>query len=491
MNEPASPAPLDVLSSLGCPSVLVVGDLILDRYCWGTVDRISPEAPVPVLRFERSEDRLGGAAAVAMLLQSLGCLATCCGVVGTDAEGETIRTLLSGEGVDACVIEPDSTRPTTVKQRFLSSPHGHAQLLRVDRESVAPISQRTYEALASGLVERIAASQAVLISDYGKGVCTPRLLEFIVATAKARGVPVIVDPARGAAYRCYEGVDIIVPNRIEAQAASAQSISNHHEAASAGKLLCGRHGIRATIIKLDSDGMLLVESNGRSKHFPTRARAVYDITGAGDAVLAVLGLCIAERVPLDIACPLANSAGGVQVERVGVARITREDLRRDLQSDCGNHWNSQTPSKFMSLAAAAGLSKSWRQAGLRVIFTNGCFAAVHAGHVAYLREASRLGDRLIVAANSEASIRRLKGDRPIIFDSDRANLLAALDFVDAVLLFDEDTPQAVLEAIRPDVLVKGGTTETVVGREFVESYGGCVRILAAVPGVSTTQLLGR
>ncbi len=490
-----------VLDSLRDARVLVLGDLILDRYTWGQPERVSPEAPVPILRFQEHEDRLGGAAAVAVLSKALGGHVTCLGMVGTDAAGETLLQLLGAADIDAENCHVDTHRQTTVKQRFLSRQHGHAQLLRLDCESREPAPGAVVAQWMKRLSSLISASDAILVSDYGKGVCSRSLLRAVIQTAAEHHRPVLVDPARGAQYSAYGGAMLMVPNRAETENATRMRIATPCDAAEAGSALCRRFRLEASVVKLDAQGLVLAFPNGTGQHFSTRPRAVFDITGAGDSVLAMLGFCLAQQVPLEQACQFANVAGGLQVERIGVAPITREDIRRDLTfrpspelgGSAPNGWHHGSPfepaTKLVSLSRAATVAAEARSVGRRVVFTNGCFAAVHAGHVAYLREARSLGEVLIVAVNSAASIRRLKGECAIIPDADRLALLASLDFVDYVLLFEEDTPLRLIECIRPDFLVKGGTTESVLGRELVEGYGGVVRILSALPGVSTSDLL--
>lgn len=475
------------LDQLGTPRICVVGDLILDRYVWGIAERVSPEAPVPVLRFESEEDRLGGAAAVACLASSLGAQVQCIGVVGNDEAGGSLSSLLSQAGVCSKCVAIETERPTTVKQRFLSRRHGHMQLLRLDREATSPVSKVTEKSLAEILPTVIAHSQVIAISDYCKGVCSESFLQALLKVSRDLGRPTVVDPARGVNYSRYAGATLLAPNRAEMEAATGQRLHSPSDAMEIGVRWARKWNVETLLIKLDQQGLVLCFVDGQAIHFASKVRAVCDITGAGDTVLAVVAMALSSGAPLEIACRLANCAGGLQVERIGVATISRNELRDDLKRD-EEGANSRAEGVIVDLAEAMCRSQELRANGQRVIFTNGCFAALHAGHIAYLREASCLGDYLIVAVNSTASIRRLKGERPIIPDADRIRLLAALDFVDCVLLFDEDTPEQLLREIRPTVLVKGGTTDTIVGREIVEAYGGSVVRLGALPGVSTTEL---
>lgn len=498
MRSPPNSDLLSALERLGRPRILVLGDLMLDQYCWGNAERVSPEAPVVVLRADQSESRLGGAANVCNMLRGLEAEVVCCGVLGEDAEGQTVVRMLADAGVDVSGALVDSGRPTTVKHRFVgraANRHAH-QILRVDREARQPIGSHLQGNLAAAISRKLSDCAAAIVADYGKGVCTPDLLRILIEMARGDGKPLLVDPHCGGDYRVYQRATVLTPSRREAEFATGYRVARPDDAMVAGEKLCRELALDAVIVTIDSDGLVLVQGADQT-HFPTRARAVYDITGAGDVVLAVLGMCLAENLPYEVACRLANIAGGLEVERLGVARVTREDIRSDLElassrdsSEGGGAMGRVGGGKIVSGKTAARIAAEARRAGHKVVFTNGCFAALHAGHVAYLREARMLGDLLIVAINCTESVRRLKGDRPIIPDADRAAMLAALDFVNHVLVFDEDTPNGLLEAIRPDVLVKGGTTDAVVGREIVEAYGGRVLILAATRGVSTTKLLG-
>jgi D-beta-D-heptose 7-phosphate kinase/D-beta-D-heptose 1-phosphate adenosyltransferase len=487
---------LAVLRNLGCPHVLVLGDLILDRYTWGRAERISPEAPVPVLLQERTAERPGGAAGVSAMLAALGADVACLGLVGSDAEGETLRKLLSSEGVTAWHGIIDPVRPTTLKHRFLSAQLSHAQLLRVDRESSAPLDAHLAAKLADDWSPQLSSYDTILVSDYGKGFCVQGLLQAILARSRELGIPVVVDPARSADYSKYRGASIIKPNRQQCAHVTGRVIDTPAAAGAAGHEICRTWDVACAVVTLDRDGLVVAARDQQVLHLPARRQSVYDITGAGDTVLALLGLGLGARLPLDRAAALAVIAGGVQVQHVGVTRISRDQLAEELSlaADLTTHQrhcakSAGRNSKLTDGPGAALVAAAARQAGRRVVFTNGCFAALHAGHVAYLREARSLGDVLIVALNSSDSIRRLKGDRPIIRDEDRLHLMAALEFVDYVLLFDDDTPHRLLSDIRPDVLVKGGTTDVVIGREIVEAYGGQIHTLAPVPGISTTRLV--
>jgi D-beta-D-heptose 7-phosphate kinase/D-beta-D-heptose 1-phosphate adenosyltransferase len=444
---------------------------------------------VILLKADAREDRLGGAGNVCHMLRGLEAEVTCAGVVGDDLEGATVRRLLEDTRVNSASVITDPTRPTTTKERFIgraANRHPH-QILRVDNEVNTPLDASLSAKLLGRLTSAMADHDIVLVSDYDKGVCTPELLQGVIAAARRLGVPVIVDPLRGATYDQYHGATTMTPNRLETELATGRKIETPEHAAAAGHELCQRLGLEHAIITLDRDGMTVVEPDGRWELFPTRARAVYDITGAGDMVLATIGVCYAAGASVADAVRLANVAAGLEVEKIGVAVVTLDEMRCELLA--GRHGDGV---KVVTLEQMEVLARSHRQQGRKVVFTNGCFDLLHVGHVTYLQEAADLGDVLIVAANSDESVRRLKGpSRPVIGENERARMLAALACVDHVLVFDEDTPMEMLRRIRPDVLVKGGTyaVDEVVGHEVVEAYGGEVRVTSVIGGVSTTKIL--
>lgn len=520
------------------PRLLVIGDLILDRYTWGDAERVSPEAPVMVLRVDRREVRLGGAASVAMLLRALGADVTLAGVVGDDSEGRTLQALLDDEKIKVVGKVPapsqslrdergprhttmspelptaelrptvlaDPSRPTTVKERFIgraANRHPH-QILRVDQETREPIGAVLETILVQAIFDTLGERSlidAVLISDYAKGVCTPRLLQTVIAAACERDIPVIVDPALVADYACYRGATVLKPNRRQAELATGMKISSPADAFAAATALLQELQIPAAVITLDALGMVVaVELGGGESgdlpsytHLPTRQRTIYDITGAGDMVLAALGFCVASGMPLKEAARVANVAAGLEVERFGVGPVTRDELQAALVLESLNQGEERRPhSKVGSLSQIVERIAGDRAAGKRIVFTNGCFDLLHRGHLACLHEAAALGGVLIVAVNSDASVRLLKGpSRPVLDENDRAAMLSALSCVDHVIVFDDATPHRLLEAIRPDVLVKGGTTGEIVGREVVEAYGGEVRHVGEAPGISTSHIVSK
>ncbi|MEX0818038.1 MAG: bifunctional heptose 7-phosphate kinase/heptose 1-phosphate adenyltransferase [Pirellulaceae bacterium] len=511
--------------------VLVLGDLILDRYTWGNAERVSPEAPVLVLRADEHEVRPGGAASVAMLLRHLDATVMLAGVVGDDAAGQALLKILHDEQVDQDLVCCVSGRPTTTKERFVgraANRHPH-QILRVDHETREAIHAETVSRLRDGILQRITEHTVIIISDYGKGVCTPELLNAIIHAAHDCGIPVVVDPARITDYSRYRHASLVTPNREEAELATDIPIESSADALNAGRTLVEQAGIGAAFITLDRDGIAVVDGGDEEsgQHIePAVARDVYDITGAGDMVVAVAGLCQAAGWPLGETARLANMAAGLEIEQLGIAPVTwgqiaeryaaanacnagrvarPEALRRawsggDKATNAHRHAHpcglsvppDRAPDKIATLPRLSQLVAEYRTAGKSIVFTNGCFDLLHVGHVTYLQEAAELGDVLIVAINSDAGVRRLKGpQRPVIGQSDRAAILASLACVDHVLIFDEPTPHRLLDGLRPDVLVKGGTTREVVGRELVEAYGGRVCTTPAAAGTSTTDIITR
>jgi D-beta-D-heptose 7-phosphate kinase/D-beta-D-heptose 1-phosphate adenosyltransferase len=479
------------LETLGNPRVLVVGDLVLDRYIWGFAERISQEAPVPLLRADQREHRLGGAASVATMLRSLGAEVRLMGGVGRDAEADLVRQMLAEQGIDDRLVLPQDDRTTTTKERYIGRAQDRhpQQMIRVDYEVRDPIQAMVEARLHVELPAVMAWAEVVLISDYGKGICTPTLLRAVIDAAQTSGVRVVVDPIRSSDYSCYRGVHCMTPNRLEAQLASGMTIVRAEDALLVGKRLVETLAMEAVLITLDRDGMALVRADGRAELLPTRPRQVYDITGAGDMVLAVVGLCLANGADYDEAAALGNVAGGLEVEKFGAALLTREEVLRDLV----DHHRPEG-SKILDRDRLASEVHRRRLAGQSIVFTNGCFDILHPGHVRLLRHAATLGDFVVVGVNSDASVRRLKGSsRPINPVEARAEVLSALEPVDALTVFDEDTPLELIAAIRPDVLVKGGDyrPDEVVGRAEVEAAGGRVVLIPLVEGHSTTTTVQR
>jgi D-beta-D-heptose 7-phosphate kinase/D-beta-D-heptose 1-phosphate adenosyltransferase len=477
------------LQQVGQPALLATGDILLDRTTWGNAERISPEAPVLVLRADRREAHAGGAGSVATMLRALDARVQAVGAVGDDEAGQEVERCLAEAGVHAggvCVV---LGRTTPRAERLIgraAQRHAH-QILRVDDGCAAPLPEETQARLLDTAVAAIPQCQALVISDYGYGACSPRLLRTAIDAGRQHGCPVLIDPGENADYAHYRGAALVTPNRRQAQAASGIEIRQPKDALLAGCSLCDRFGLEAVAIKLDRDGLALITTDGQEHLFPTRARSVYDVTGARDMVLAVFGLCLAGRMPLEQAAPLANLAAGLKLERLGAAGVGRDELQAEVAGQ-----EPTVAGKLTTLDQMTRLAEAYRHQGRKIVFTNGCFDLLHVGHVTYLQQAAAMGDVLVVAINSDASVRTLKGpQRPIYDQHVRASMLGALDCVDHLLIFDDATPHALLWALRPDVLVKGGTytPDQVVGREVVLAYGGRVCVAGMVGGVSTTAIV--
>jgi D-beta-D-heptose 7-phosphate kinase/D-beta-D-heptose 1-phosphate adenosyltransferase len=487
----------ELVRNLGQPRVLVIGDVMLDRYVWGNAQRISQEAPVILLHADRREERLGGASSVATLLRALGARVALAGVVGADADGERIRRSLVDLGIDDESVLIDADRPSTVKERYIGRAQQRhpQQMLRVDYEVRDPLAEAREDRLNQAIARQLRRADIVLISDYDKGVCTPRVLAATIATARARGLRVLADPIRGSDYRKYHGCSTVTPNRLEAGLATGRIVGDTTSALASAAQLREQLDLEAAIVTLDKEGMALAHADGRTVVFPTRPRQVYDITGAGDMVLAVLGMALAAGADYDPAIRLANVAGGLEVEKIGVATVTRDEILRDLlHAGQRRSEHGSGSEKVHSLEGLLAELDGRRALGQRVAFTNGCFDVLHAGHVQYLQEARAQADLLVVGLNSDAGVRALKGPgRPVNGVEARALVLTALEAVDYLVLFEEPTPLELIRAIRPDVVVKGADyrREDVVGAEFVESYGGRVHLAPLREGYSTTRLLQR
>ncbi len=471
------------LSRLNHINALVIGDLMLDEYLWGKAERISPEAPVQVVDVTREDLRLGGAGNVVNNLVALGCRVAVVSVLGEDGDGRLLRSLLAAQGIAVDGIFSDPGRVTSRKTRVLA---GNQQMLRIDRESKDPISGDLARRLLNHVRAIADRFQVILVSDYLKGVLTDFLLRELIALGRERGIPVVIDP-KGDDYAKYRGATLLTPNRKEAQKASGVAIVDEASLLKAGRALRERLELDALVLTRSEEGMSLFMGDGRELHMPTKAREVFDVSGAGDTVLSVIGVGLAAGLSLEQAAAVSNLAAGVVVGKVGTSTVSPEEI---LQAVGAAHADSDL--KIRNREALAMLLERERQRGKRIVFTNGCFDLLHVGHVKYLQAARRLGDLLVLGLNSDASIRRLKGpNRPLISQDERAHILAALDCIDYVVIFDEDTPLELIRLLRPDILVKGGdyTPEGVVGKEIVESYGGRVELIQFVDGKSTTGIV--
>jgi D-beta-D-heptose 7-phosphate kinase/D-beta-D-heptose 1-phosphate adenosyltransferase len=425
------------------------------------------------------------------MLRALGAEVRLIGGVGSDHEAGVVRQMVRDHGIDGRLVFSLEDRPTTLKERYVGRAQDRhpQQMIRVDYEIRDPIPATVEAGLHAQLTESIAWADVLLISDYDKGVCTPTLLEAVICHSRAAGVKVVADPIRSSNYSRYRGVHCMTPNRLEAQLATGMSISRPEDALRVGQRLVDLLGLEAVLVTLDRDGMALVRADGRAEVVPTRPRQVYDITGAGDMVLAVVGLCLADGADYDEAAALGNVAGGLEVEKFGVALLSREELLHDLI-----HHHRPGGSKILDLNHLRAEARRRREAGQKIVFTNGCFDLLHLGHVRLLRQAAALGDYLVVGLNSDASVQRLKGPtRPLNDEQARGEILSALEAVDAVTIFTQDTPLDLIKAIVPDILVKGGdySPDQVVGRKEVEAAGGRLVVIPLVEGHSTSSLVRR
>jgi len=477
------------LAAFGSPRVALVGDFMLDRYVYGDVERISPEAPVPVLRVNSREVRAGGAGSVAAALQALGARTLCLGATGQDADGKELRELLAATGADVSGLVPCPDRCTTVKTRLVGlaqqkSPH---QMLRVDDEPPPAADRDWPDALRAAWRKALRAADIVAVQDHNKGLVTDRTCRALLSDARAARVRAIVDPARVSDYGRYRGAAALLPNRWETALASGMTLSDEASLRRAATRLMEAAEAEAVLVKLDRDGMYLLERGSPGRAIGTRPRAVYDSTGAGDATLAMFVTAMAGGCSFREAAVLANVAGGLEVEQFGVVPIPRAQAVAEVERMAGLRG-----SKVLDRQTLRAEIERRRRAGQTVVFTNGCFDLLHTGHLMHLRQAAELGSCLVVALNSDESVRRLKGPpRPLIAQNERAEILAALECVDYVTVFDEDTPVALLETLRPDVLVKGGETENIVGAEVVTAYGGKVQRLRRLDAVSTGDIIDR
>lgn len=462
---------------------LVIGDLMLDEYLWGKAERISPEAPVQVVDVQSEEIRLGGAGNVVNNLVALGCSVAVCSVIGDDDSGELLRTVFQGKGVDTVSLFSESGRRTGKKSRVVAS---HQQIVRIDRETRAPISVASETSIINSLASRAADYNVLIVSDYLKGVLTDRVLEAIISAGRSAGVPVVVDP-KGSDYAKYSGATMITPNRKEVEQASGVLISDEISLKAAADKLLNQLDLTALLITRSEAGMSLFRKHGATLHIPTVAREVYDVSGAGDTVLALLSLGIAAGMSMDDAAALANTAAGIAVGKLGTSTVSPAEIMAEIAR---GHLDSDN--KIKNLDMLVTIIEAEREKGRKIAFTNGCFDLLHVGHVKYLQKARSFGDLLVMGLNSDASIRRLKGEkRPLIGQDERAHILAALDCIDYVVIFDEDTPLQLIAALKPDILVKGGdyTLAGVVGRELVEAAGGRVELVQFVDGKSTTNII--
>jgi D-beta-D-heptose 7-phosphate kinase/D-beta-D-heptose 1-phosphate adenosyltransferase len=474
-----------LFSRIGSIRCLVIGDLMLDEYLWGKAERISPEAPVQVVDVVREELRLGGAGNVVNNLVALGAQVSVCSVVGEDDNGRALLEDFTRRAVAVDAVFRDPARRTSRKTRVVAS---NQQIVRIDRESREPLSAAMESQVCAWITAHAASFNVILLSDYLKGVLTPQVIATVVAVAGSTAVPVLVDP-KGTDFSRYQGATILTPNRKEAEAAAGLSIRDNESLNQAAGLIMEKACLKNLLVTRSEEGMSLFSRNAEAVHIPTVAREVFDVSGAGDTVLAALAIGIAAGLGMAEAARLANIAAGIAVGKLGTSTVSPTEI---INAVALTHSDSDSKIKHLDVLTAIITAEKAR--GKQIVFTNGCFDLLHAGHVKYLQKARSLGDLLIMGLNSDASVRRLKGEkRPLIGEDERAHILAALDCIDYVVIFDEDTPLKLITALKPHILAKGGdyTADGVVGKDVVESYGGRVELVTFVDGKSTTNIIER
>jgi len=476
----------DLIERLNGARVLCVGDVMLDRYVMGEVERISPEAPIPVLRTQRETSMLGGAGNVASNIAALGGGGHFVGVVGEDPAGDEIARLLSNLQAIHADLVSDSERRTTLKTRFVGA---NQQLMRADVESTEALSAQSQAQVLEHITHSGDAIGAVVLSDYGKGVLSDTIIQSVIAKAHAAKVLVVIDP-KGSDYSRYRGADIITPNKKELMDATAMPAHTDDDVVAACIHLIESCGVGGVLATRSADGMTLVAKGRDPLHLKAEAREVFDVSGAGDTVVATLALALAGGADLNDAASLANTAAGIVVGKAGTATVSGAELARALHhQDLG-----QAEAKLNDLDRAIAKVALWRDQGLEVGFTNGCFDLLHPGHISLLTQARAACDRLVVGLNSDSSVRGLKGEtRPVQSEAARAAVLGALAAVDLIVLFSDETPIQLIEALYPNVLVKGAdyTIDTVVGADIVHGYGGRVVLADLLDGHSTTNTIER
>lgn len=480
---------IELIQNLPPTRVLLLGDFMMDRYVYGNAERLSPEAPVPVLHYQHEEWRLGGAGSVAANLAALGARVCAVGTIGEDEVALALRDGLHRIAADCSGLVSCPDRPTTCKVRLVgSAQHRHPQtMLRLDYENPAGVSGDREDLLFSHLERLIGQCEVFCIEDYNKGAVTPKLCRAAIELARSAGKPVLIDPANLPEYSKYAGATCIKLNRSETRRATGIAPRTEDECRQAGHALIQSLNLEAAVITLDKDGAYLATRGGEDRWLRTKARQVYDVTGAGDMVLAMLAVARAAGATWTEAVTLANLAGGLEVERFGAVPITPREILQELLTEIHEH-----PGKERNLESLLPELAHHRAAGRKIVFTNGCFDIIHLGHVKYFQFAKAQGDVLVVGVNTDASIRRLKGaKRPVINEADRVGVLEELESIDYLIRFDDDTPLRLIEAILPDVLVKGADyrKEQVVGWEIVEKHGGRIALAPLIDGRSTSSVI--
>jgi D-beta-D-heptose 7-phosphate kinase/D-beta-D-heptose 1-phosphate adenosyltransferase len=479
---------LKTVTNLGSPKVLVAGDFMLDVYIYGDALRISPEAPVPVLKVTSTEYSCGGAGSVAADLAALGALPSCLGVIGDDRNGQTLKQLLTKTGADITGLLVTTDRPTIAKQRLIGmAQHRHRQqLFRIDEESTEMLSDEQYDNILNIYKDKLKQADIVCLQDYNKALLSESICKEMIRLAIQANKKILVDPCLTSDYSKYTGATLITPNRKETSTAVGFEIKNADSAAKAAEELAEKLNLKAVVITLDREGAYL-KTEKISELIPTRPRSVYDVTGAGDMVLATLAIALAAGCDYKTAVQLSNITGGIEVEKFGTATVTIEEIINEIISQ-----NRGKSGKLRTIDSLVDELNWHRRQNATIVFTNGCFDVVHRGHVEFLKFCKSQGDIVVVGLNSDSSVKVIKGpDRPINNQYDRAAVLAALETVDYVILFDESDPLSLIKRVKPDILVKGQdwAQKGVVGRDFVESYGGRVVLAPLVEGKSSTATI--
>ena len=475
---------LKVVTNLGSPKILLAGDFMLDVYIYGDALRISPEAPTPVLRITESEYSCGGAGSVAANLAALGAVPYCLGAVGNDENGKLLKKLLTEAGADVTGLLTTADRPTISKQRIIGlAQHRHRQqLMRLDKESTEPVPDELNEAILQAYKDNLEQTDIVCLQDYNKGLLNSSVCKQMIQLAKQAYKKVLVDPSYISDYSKYTGATLITPNRQETSKVVAFEIKSNKDAAGAADELAEKFKLKAVVITLDREGAYL-KTKKESEIIPTRPRSVYDVTGAGDMVLATLAITLAAGYDYKTAVQLSNITSGIEVEKFGCATVTIEEIVNEIAG--------RSDKVYPVDSLIEELSKHRRQNEI-VVFTNGCFDVVHRGHTEFLKFCKSQGDIVVVGLNSDDSVKTIKGpDRPINNQYDRAAVLAALGTVDYITIFDEPDPLSLIKKLKPNILIKGQdwAKNDVIGREFVESYGGRVVLAPLVEGKSSSATI--
>ncbi len=471
-----------LIERLKSARVLTIGDIMLDRYVNGSVERISPEAPIPVLHIDHEKVMLGGSGNVAANIAALGGGGTIISILGDDGAGIEVARLVRGLGnIDFAPATIDG-RPTTIKTRFVA---GNQQMMRADIEDASAIDADGENEIIANAKGAIKDHGAIVLSDYGKGALNDKVMQDVIKAAADAKITIIVDP-KGRDFSRYRGADIITPNKKELFEATNMAVDSDDEIVAAARSVIKSAGVKHVLATRSADGMTLISAKGNPIHLKAESLDVFDVSGAGDTVVAVLALGLAAGGDIELAARLANVAAGIVVGKTGTATASASELAHAIH----NRDMGAAEAKVMSMEEIEIKAAAWRDSGLKVGFTNGCFDLLHPGHISLLGEAKAQCDRLIIGLNSDASVKRLKGEtRPIQVEASRAQVLGATSAVDGIVIFSEDTPVELIKAIKPDVLIKGADykIDEVVGRDIVEAYGGKVYLAEIKQGHSTTE----